>query len=322
MNPVDGVRYAPLTYSGKVVNAPYTLEEFSPAASYGYTLSVSRIRNDDGRGKPTPRYRTGCDRDYFFVNIPWLAERGVCPEDIARIAMLAAYVTHDKLELFDDNRLLTPKRIRDTILQLSPREFGRFETLVRDLKILRTSPSGKYALSGDVITRGYRSNKLLPFKLYRFPYRALYSQTAPSKHRYIGYVISHLHLLNPNWNTFCLSKSSPSKPNTSECDPVNLIPASMSDVCNMIGLSKSNSSRLFDNLLDLRFDYAGMERRLISMVKYDEPSMRRFICVNPIVTHAGVNWSAAESFGGFFPRAVWPDRAETFEDVLRELGCL
>jgi len=137
------------------------------------------------------------------------------------------------------------------------------------------------------------SNDTYVTKLYINAIRSLYESATVSSRKTLCYLFQVMPYVNRQYNIIC---HNPLEKNLKQIRPMNL-----GEVCNVLGYSDENTSRLLSALLDAKFNSKdGIEsamRYVVSDRLRDRRSYNMF--VNPNVYYAGTRWDEVKVLGQF-----------------------
>ena len=201
------------------------------------------------------------------------------PATAGRLAYLSTYLAFDSQRLLNDNEPMQKKHL-PYILNISKPTADKFynECVAADLLY----DNGK---SGLEITEAFYRGKCADknrVKLYKRTIQQMYKKLPPQKHRYFGYVIQLVPLINFEWNVICH--------NPQETDRFHLQSLSFKEVCQELGYEYSYSKELRKALTSPIFEWQGYRQALCGFFDINtEYGTQKSMVVNPNILFAGTH---------------------------------
>jgi len=217
----------------------------------------------------------------------------ISPQTTARLVYLSTFLPYGENVLhMGKNSIMTKKYMQDC-LGLQSSGFDIFYAEATAHGYLEATDNG------FVFGKGYfQKGKIQDIeglkrtKVYIKSIRALYQNTPPSKHRYLGYLFMLLPFVNLEWNVLCR--------NPEERDIKQITPITIGDFCDYIGYKRTNAKRLIQSFRSIVFrTESGYFQRVCSFVYESDMSSMMIFC-NPRIFYAGSDYRQVEAFGLFF----------------------
>lgn len=144
---------------------------------------------------------------------------------------------------------------------------------------------------GGYFQRG-QLNGYAPYqKFFIDAVRTLYRNTAPKKHKHLGYVFQMLPFVNTEYNILCY--------NPTEKDLNYVLPLSVNDFCATIGYNVANRARLLQTYAEITFLVNGHLEQLCSFVTNGADIGISKIFINPHILYFGKCPKQVELLGKF-----------------------
>lgn len=241
------------------------------------------------------------------------------PQYISRLVFLATYIsTEDNYLRFDvgNKDYIEFKNIID-LLRVSKMEAYKTMNAFEETGYITKDKKG-YKVNREFFHRG--KDLLRPLgegerytRLYHEHIRSLYRAVGEGAHKYLGYIYAMLYYVNINFNILCW--------NPYEKDPHNIIPMTLNDFMDLLGLDKKNSNRVVKALGELIFEFNNEREALIIRIKntYDpnkDKAVRDFVMVNPTVAYGGNK--KIESSDCFKYVVCWNENAIKYKYSLKQ----
>lgn len=217
----------------------------------------------------------------------------ITPQTVARLVYLATFLPYGDNVLQSSRNTVMTKELMRTHLGLQIDTFNRFFDEATTHGYLKETDKG-IVLCDGYFRKGKIQNieRLKRTKVYIKSIRALYQNTPPSKHRYLGYLFMLLPFVNLEWNVLCR--------NPEERDIKQITPITIGDFCDYIGYKRTNAKRLIQSFRSIVFrTESGYFQRVCSFVYESDMSSMMIFC-NPRIFYAGSDYRQVEAFGLFF----------------------
>ena len=255
--------------AGSIIYTPEQQEEYKRRKS----LEEERKR------KAEERRQWRKDTGQFIFVLEEYRDVALNPAIKARLLYLATYLTYDGHLALSQR---TPMKIKDlkTVLNLSPTGVHRFLDAVRGVFITEDN-QGRMVMQGRYFRKGKINEKARYQKFFIDAVRELYRNTAPRKHRYLGYIFQMLPFVNTEYNILCLN------------------PTEKNNFCSAIGYNPANQIRLIPAYTEITFGVNGHSEQLCSFVPNNTNAGEAKIFINPHILYVGKSPQRVEQMGGF-----------------------
>lgn len=201
------------------------------------------------------------------------------PATAGRLAYLSIYLAFDSQRLLNDNEPIKKKHL-PYILNISKSTADKFynECVAADL-LYDNGESGLYLTEAFYRNNSSNKNRV---KLYKRTIQQMYKKLPPTKHRYFGYVVQLVPLINFEWNVVCH--------NPQETNRYHLQPLSFKEVCKELGYEYTNSGELRKALTSPIFEWQGYKQALCGFFEMNtEYGTQKSMVVNPNILFAGTH---------------------------------
>ena len=188
-----------------------------------------------------------------------------------RFLYLCSYMNYDNY-LSDGRRLIKYNSLNE-LLKLSDAEYKRTIKYLIDNKLIKKENNlilinCKYCKKGEI----HKTKSIEVIRMFDEAIRELYDKALPREHKKLSLLVAILPYVNFRYNIVCKN------PNE---DNIELIePYKMSELCELLGYDKTNSSRLKRQLFALRIN----KEEVIGIF---EKSFGKAILVNPRLYYKG-----------------------------------
>lgn len=237
------------------------------------------------------RYREKGER-YCFVSSSHSLD--LPPVDAARLIYLSTYMRYDHY-LWTNSRSVAPMKKADLhqILDVSNDTANRFWRNVKS-KYLFEDLDGSLYLDTQWFIRGrLRAKKFSEYQqFYDLAVRRLYQTATPGSLKKIGYIYDMLPFISREFNILAA--------NPLETDLDKVIPLSITQFCNLTGLTRSNIHRVLKQLCEIRFKTNRRSERFCSVVYNGSDLESAKIVINPSVLFVGSNINRVKVYSLFF----------------------
>lgn len=178
------------------------------------------------------------------------------------------------------------KQEMQSLLKLTDRSLRKFLTNVKENGLVY-EVEGKFYLNPDYFNKGKNHfNKKGYTRLYINTVRQLYEQCTPRQHKQLSYLFKLMPKLYYDNNAIVHDSK--------EQDPNKLKYMDLKDICNFLGVSETNSTRLKNDLIKFKIVYDNVERSVFSYIKVENAHGKYdFFVVNPLVIYAGNDFDEA-----------------------------
>lgn len=213
------------------------------------------------------------------------------PATVGRLAYLSTYLD------FGNQLLLKPKnepmRKKDLpeILNINRQTANEFYNQCINAEMLFDfGNEGLYMNS--MFYRG-KSDNSQRTRLYRDTIQQLYKKLEPKEHKYFGYIVMLVPLINVEWNIVC--------ENPHEQDSKLLKPLSFKEICKALGYNYGHSNRLKEALTRPIFQWEGHKQPLCGIFTANtEFGTQNTMIVNPNIMFAGTHYENVAAFEAMF----------------------
>lgn len=203
--------------------------------------------------------------------------------ELVKFIFIGTYVKQDGYLKLDNNFTYIDKSRLRQLLNINNKNFNIVFNKFISEELLKEDDKGNILINMLYFYRGYEKEykKLTNINLddfsriYTKATRNLYMDTKSTKHKQLAIAYKLLPYVNWRYNVLCS--------NTNEQDKSKIEVLNISDVVDVLGLSKSNITR-FKN------DFYGIsvgEKQLFLTVQKTSDYNKSFICVNPLVYYRG-----------------------------------
>ena len=212
---------------------------------------------------------------------------------IAKIMLIATYVRDNGCLMDCHRNALTYTQIKD-ITKLSPSKFSEFWNYLLDNKIVSHKENGFY-INDSFFMRGSISNRkvgsLLDDQVYItrifiHKMREMYQNCKPRMHSTLSYLFKLIPYMNRKYNIVC---HNPLEENLSKIKPLT-----PDEICDVIGYSRLNFSRLIKTLSEIRISVRHLTQPIIKYVDEIKGAV-----VNPYLIYSGYSWNEIEELAKF-----------------------
>lgn len=225
----------------------------------------------------------------FFFVLEEYGDAALRPATKARLVYLATYLRYDGYLALSQRIPMKFGNLKD-ILNLSTTEVYRFWNEVKGAYITEDN-QGRMRMLGGYFQRG-QLNGYAPYqKFFIDAVRTLYRNTAPKKHKHLGYVFQMLPFVNTEYNILCY--------NPTEKDLNYVLPLSVNDFCATIGYNVANRARLLQTYAEITFLVNGHLEQLCSFVTNGADIGISKIFINPHILYFGKCPKQVELLGKF-----------------------
>lgn len=220
-------------------------------------------KNEFLRHKNMCNIRSSIDKSYFkffisrFENI-----KDLKPQTLARLMYLSTYISYDNNYLKHNNGNMFDKKSMKKIMKVSGRTFDDFYNEIIGKGYLIECDNG-YRISEKIIHRGNNNERPLEKqerynKIYINAMQKMYLSTKISQHKLLGYVFMMLPYVNIRYNILCY--------NPLEDDMDSIIPISMNNFCDCIGVGTEQINRFRRNIENIIFTFNGKEQHFLCFI--------------------------------------------------------
>lgn len=202
---------------------------------------------------------------------------GVRPATMARLVYLATFLDYGGYLKTNLHRKMRRSDL-EGILRLKKSETYKFWNEVKD-KYLLEEENGDLSMREEFSCRGELSLGGRYQQIFVDSVRALYQKTAPTQHKYLGYVFQVLPFVNIEYNILC---TNPMEKNLDLVDPI-----SIDDFCAAVGYSKDQRARLMRVYASITFPVDGKQEHFCAFVTNGADIGSTKIFVNPHILYHG-----------------------------------
>lgn len=228
-----------------------------------------RLPEDIRKQKEMIKYRNICDmkpsidKSYFkffisrFENINDLK-----PQTLARLMYLSTYISYDNNYLKYNNGIAVDKKSMKDLMKLSGRTFDDFYKEIVNKGYLIKDDNG-YRINERIIHKGSNNERPLSEqerynKIYINAMQKMYLSTKISQHKLLGYVFMMLPYVSIKYNILCY--------NPFENDLNSIIPITMNNFCDYIGVGTEQINRFRRNIENIIFTFNGREQHFLCFI--------------------------------------------------------
>lgn len=193
-------------------------------------------------------------------------------QHLFRFIYLCSYMNYDNY-LSNGKRLLTVHDL-EGLLGLSEREYYRTRKCLIDNGLMSITEKGLVLINSTFCKKGeiHRNKNIEVIRMFNEAIKELYEMSTPREHKKLALLIEILPYINYKYNIVCHNPAE---------DNIQLIkPMKMSELCELLGLDKTNSSKLKRQLFALRVS----GEKVIGMFEVEDA---KAILVNPRVYYKG-----------------------------------
>lgn len=206
--------------------------------------------------------KASVDKSYFkffisqFENITDLK-----PQTLARLMYLSTYISYDNNYLKHNNGVMLDKKSMKNLMKLSERTFDNFYKEVIDKGYL--IQDNGYRISKKIIHKGSGNERQLSEqerynKIYINAMQKMYLSTKINQHKLLGYVFMMLPYVNIKYNILCY--------NPFENVMDFIIPITMNNFCDYIGVGTEQVNRFRKNIENIIFTFNGREQHFLCFI--------------------------------------------------------
>lgn len=203
------------------------------------------------------------DKSYFkffisrFENI-----KDLNPQTLTRLMYLSTYISYDNNYLKYNNGINIDKKSMKALMKLGSRTFDSFYKEVIDKGYLIKEDDG-YRINKKVIHKGRDDTRPLNEqerynKIYINAMKKMYLSTKITQHKLLGYVFMMLPYVNIKYNILCT--------NPFEDNLDYIMPITMNDFCNSIGIGINHISRFRKAIESIIFNFNGREQHFMCFI--------------------------------------------------------
>ncbi len=242
---------------------------------------------------------------YFFMSAQ-SEYKELSPANTARLAYLATYMSYDDNTLKIRERTPMKKADLPSVLRLSASATRRFWKEASG-NYINLDKEGTLYLSPEYFHRGQGAGAMYNWDsqtLFNEYVKALYEQTPPNRHCYLGRVFKMLPYVNREYNALCHNPLEP------ELDNVEFL--TLGEFCEISGYSANQQSRLMREYKDIVFPVKGRMEQFCAFVTNGGDISTSKIFINPRVIYRGADYEAVRILGKF---AEAPRALSTFQNM-------
>lgn len=235
---------------------------------------------------------------YFALSKDRRAD-GIKPQTLARVFFLATYLRYNDDKLYSPSGEHLTKNDLVGLLKVGSSTFKAFWSEVAGKYIFEQDDGSITIISeffrGSLVGRITSENQETGYQqIFIKSLRALYWQTEPKKHRYLGCLFMILGQINWEYNILCW--------NPSETDRSKIQTMDLDDFCRSMGdgYTANQRQRLLDAFRKLVFTVEETEQYLCAYM-VDHISGKSYLVLNPNVIYRGTDRTRVDGFGVFFP---------------------
>ena len=203
------------------------------------------------------------------------------PAEVSRTLYLATYINYENLLVkkgqHNKDIPMTKKDIYK-VLKLNKSAFNSFINTLIEKNVL-TENNGLYYLSTELFNKGKNKQKEGYTRLFIQTTRTLYESCSSRKHKQLGYCFQLIPFVHYEQNRICKN------PQENNIFLINSF--TLKELCKLLNISASNSSRFEKELLKFTVKYEGREIPVIRRVNINN-STTCFI-FNPILVYSSKN---------------------------------
>lgn len=219
---------------------------------------------------------------FMFESIEYL-NKILSDSELVKFMFIGTYVKQDGYLKLDNNFTYIDKSRLKQLLNINAKNFNLLFSKFISEELLKEDEKGNILINMLYFYRGYEKDykKLTNTNLddfsrvYTRATRNLYMDSKSTKHKQLAIAYKLLPYVNWRYNILCT--------NTNEQDKLKIEVLNISDIVNILGLSKSNITRF-------RNDFYGIgvgDKQLFLTVQKTADYNKSIICVNPLVYYRG-----------------------------------
>lgn len=237
---------------------------------------------------------------HIFIDVNNDAFCDLSADTLARAAYLSSFVCFGTDELWRTRYTKLARKDLPDVMKLSKRTADRFWGDVKDRYFYRDD-DGFLHTAGHSFIKGKLNVPCIDEyqKLYIAALRELYEKVPVTQHKRIGFVLKMLRYLNFEYNILCY--------NPTEKDKDEIVPMTVLDFCNMIGLKdETHIYRLPREYGKLRFTVNGKEEVFCKFLSNGNDIALASIYINPRLVYKGTDYRKIAAIGISFAADAKP----------------